>query len=287
MWHAGCRRRIQLEALLRPARRRLAIAALKISAQLGHGLCTYGPLTRSRPRRRERMASSNGAGLASAATAALFILASAAVPVAAQTNQQVTICQATGSQANPWVFTTIDARDLAEHLARGDFRANSIADCPGAKPGSSPTPAAVVTATVAPATSGSTSAPAVTATVAPATGFTPARAGTPSGVQQQGVVGGGLPVSDVSASQPVNAATATPPGSPTVPPVRNPTSAPANATPEPEVNVAGAQATPELPVSTLPKSGGEPDRPLLALGLLGLIIAGVGLRRVGRFRRRA
>ena len=55
-----------------------------------------------------------------------------ALPVAAQTEQRVTICQATGSTANPWVFTTIDARDLPEHLGRGDYRANSIADCPGA-----------------------------------------------------------------------------------------------------------------------------------------------------------
>jgi hypothetical protein len=64
----------------------------------------------------------------------------------------------------------------------------------------------------------------------------------------------------------------------------NPTAAPARVTGTPAVNVAGAQTTSETEVSALPRSGGEPDRPLLALGLLGLIGLGWGLRRLARVR---
>ena len=162
-----------------------------------------------------------------------------ALPVAAQTEQRVTICQATGSTANPWVFTTIDARDLPEHLARGDYRANSIADCPGAS----------AAATSAP-TSGPT--PAATARLVPA-----AATSVPTGT----------PVP----STPILAPTAT--GVPTSTTTARP------------VDVAGAQATPQPDVSTLPRSGGEPDRPTLVLVLLGLFAAGYGLMRLGRGQR--
>jgi hypothetical protein len=53
------------------------------------------------------------------------------------------------------------------------------------------------------------------------------------------------------------------------------------------LEVAAAQATPEAQVSALPKSGGEPDRPLLVLALLALIGAGAALRRLGRSSREA
>jgi hypothetical protein len=158
-----------------------------------------------------------------------------ALPVAAQTEQRITICQVTGSTANPWVFTTIDARDLPEHLARGDYRANSIADCPGASaaatslPTIGPTPAATATPVRAAATSAATATPVPAATLA----------ATATGV---------------------------------------PTSSPAARPPD----VAGAQATPQPEVSTLPRGGGEPDRPTLVLVLLGLFAAGYGLIRLGR-----
>jgi hypothetical protein len=222
------------------------------------------------------MASNDPSGLARQAIAAFLILAAFPASAVAQSNQQITICQATGSQSNPWVFTTIDARDLSEHLARGDFRANSIADCQGAgaqAPGS-PTPQTAVSASQAQATV--TPAAPVPATNTPAV----ARAATPVTVQQQGAGGGNL-TSNASVSQAVNTATTTPPPPTEVP---APTSVSASAPAERSLEVAGAQATPEPQVSTLPKSGDEPDRPLLVLLLLGLIGAGAGLRRLGRRR---
>jgi hypothetical protein len=74
----------------------------------------------------------------------------AAVPAEAQTQATVTICEQTGSPSNPWVFTTIDARDLSEHLARGDFVANSIADCPAPTATSAPAAPPAPTATPPP-----------------------------------------------------------------------------------------------------------------------------------------
>jgi hypothetical protein len=224
------------------------------------------------------MASSDPSGLASAAIAAFLILAAAPAPVIAQSNQQIPICEATGSQANPWVFTTIDARYLAEHLARGDFRANSIADCPGARAVGSATPSAAAATTPVAATR----TPAVAQAATPvAAARTPAvaQAATPATAQQQGGIGGGNPTSNVSVSQAVNTATATPAAATTL---STPTAVTASATAGPRLDVAGAQATPESQVSTLPKSGGEPDRPTLVLVLLGLIGVGAGLRRLGR-----
>jgi hypothetical protein len=218
------------------------------------------------------MASSDPSGLARLAVAAFLILAAFPTPAVAQSNQQITICQATGSQSNPWVFTTINARDLAEHLARGDFRANSIADCPGAQAARSPTPLTAISAGQGRATS-------PPATPIPPTN-TPevARATTPVAAQQQGV-GDANAISNPAVSQPVNTVAAT-----QVPPTALPgaTSDGAGATAPGSLELAGAQATPEPQVSALPKSGGEPDRPLLVLILLGLICAGAGLRRLGR-----
>src|SRR5438105_1414792 len=88
-----------------------------------HGMCTLPNFTRSHPAEAPIlliMASSTGGRLIAAIVAGVLSLLPA-VPVAAQTDQKVTICQATGSATNPWVFTTIDARDLPEHLARGDY----------------------------------------------------------------------------------------------------------------------------------------------------------------------
>jgi hypothetical protein len=161
------------------------------------------------------------------------------------------------------VFTTIDARDLPEHLARGDFRASSIADCSARRAVGAASPVATV-ATVA----------TVAATSPPTATPTPAKPVVPQ--QQQGVVSG-APLPDVSVSRLVGAATTTPAAGPTV-------ATPAAATAgTPALNVAGAQATPEPEVSTLPKSGGEPDRGLLVVGLLGLIGAGLGLLGLSRF----
>jgi hypothetical protein len=159
-----------------------------------------------------------------------------ALPVAAQSEQKITICQATGSTANPWVFTTIDARDLAEHVARGDYRANSIADCPRA---------------------------AVAATSPPTVRPTPAATAT------------------LVRAVPTSAATATA-LPPTATLAATATAAPTSSTVAPTVDVAGAQATPQPQVSTLPSSGGEPDRPTLVLVLLGLFVAGYGLTRLNR-----
>ena len=179
--------------------------------------------------------------------------AAAALPVGAQTEQQVTICQATGSVGRPYVFTTIDASDLPEHLARGDYRAGSIAECSAAP--SNPTPQTAA-------------APSPTALATPTAAPTAAAAGaqTSPRVQQQGL--GIVPVPDLPVSRVL--AQATP--SPTVAPV-------SAATPQ------AAEAADEPPVSVLPKSGGEPDRPMLVLVLLALLGVGLGLRRLAPERR--
>jgi hypothetical protein len=218
------------------------------------------------------MASSSIARLASgAATGIVLALLAAAGPVVAQSDHKVTICQATGSPANPYVFTTIDPGDLPEHLARGDYRASSIADCSSAR--------ATETSGTLPASS-ATAAPVAqpAATAAPVAQPAP----TSQPVQQQGVAAGHL-LPDVSVSQLVATATTTAAVPRTATPaVATATAAPARATATGVVSVAGAQATPEQPVSTLPRGGGGPDRPLLVLVLLGLLGAGLGLRRLGR-----
>ena len=82
-------------------------------------------------------------------------------------------------------------------------------------------------------------------------------------------------------------------------PLPSPTSAPASpastpvraaaplATPAPTIETAGVrtgEASPERAsdVSSLPKGGGEPDRPLLVMALLAIAAAGVALRRLAR-----
>jgi LPXTG-motif cell wall-anchored protein len=207
-----------------------------------------------------------------------LVLIVTTAPVVAQAGQNVTICEATGSATNPWVFTTIDARDLDEHLARGDFRATSISDCPTAKVSTTPPPSARLAATQP-----ATPSPTVTGKPSPTAGIPRSAAATPgataAAVQQQSVTGS---VPDVSVSKLAGSitnaqatsqavATPTPPGlsERATPPASN------------SVSVAGAQATPAS-VSTLPKSGGEPDRTILVLGLMLLIGAGLGLRRLAR-----
>jgi hypothetical protein len=63
-------------------------------------------------------------------------------------------------------------------------------------------------------------------------------------------------------------------------PASRATSAPARASATPPVTVAGVQASAEPNVSSLPRSGDEPDRPLIVLVLLGLFCAGIALRRM-------
>jgi hypothetical protein len=79
-----------------------------------------------------------------------------------------------------------------------------------------------------------------------------------------------------------------PPATPTPRPV--PTAQPTSAAALPTVEVAGAQPTaigqaPVPEVSTLPTSGGEPNRPALVLALLAFGGLGVSLRRLARRRR--
>jgi hypothetical protein len=210
------------------------------------------------------MASSNVAQLASAIAAAVWLLTLAgARPVAAQSDQKIPICQATGSPTNPWVFTAVDAQDLPEHLAKGDYRASSIADCTArATAVTTPPPAAPAAATAT---------PTVSATPGAGAGSGP----TSKPVQQESVLGG-VPVPELPVSRLVAQATATPAPATQPAPVATPTGTASRA------NVAGAQATPETEVSTLPKSGGEPDRTPWVLACLGLVGTGYALRRLAR-----
>jgi hypothetical protein len=176
--------------------------------------------------------------------ASLGVLLTTPRPVAAQgQEQQVTICHRTGSPTTPWVFMSIDASTLAEREAQGDFRANSLADCAPPTPTPPPPPPP-------------TAQPVVQPTVARQTQPTPPPA---------------------------------PPATPTPRPVptAQPTSAAALPTAASPIEVAGAQPTaigePPVPeVSTLPTSGGEPNRPALVLALLAVGGLGVSLRRLAR-----
>jgi hypothetical protein len=225
------------------------------------------------------MENRNVAGVAASILASVLCVLATAIPVAAQGDQKTTICEATGSPTNPWVFTTIDARDLDEHLARGDRRATSIADCTAVQAPAASTPAV---------RSAATPTPAPTQTRAPSTPVRAAAAGTPAptatatvgAVQQQGVAVG---IPDVSVSRLAggiagaqtgaqSAATSTVSGTPQ----------PASTRAAPTVGVAGTQATPSAQASTLPKSGGEPNRNLLVLACLAMIGTGLGVRRLAR-----
>ena len=84
-------------------------------------------------------------------------------------------------------------------------------------------------------------------------------------------------------STPIPSPTSAPP-SPISTPVR---SAEPVATPAPTIETAGVRAREADPerasdVSSLPKGGGEPDRPLLVVALLVIAAVGVSLRRLAR-----
>jgi hypothetical protein len=183
------------------------------------------------------------------------------LPAAAQgQGDQVTICHRTGSPSNPWVFMIIDSRTWPEHQAEGDIQATSLADCP--QP---------------------TVAPAVAATVAPSPSPTPQPAPPPVAVRQQSIAPGKAAIPAAPGAELLGAATPAPstatPATPATP--TNP------ATPAPTVEVAGVRAEPatDAPdISTLPKSGGEPDRGLLVIGLLAVAAMGMAMRRVARRR---
>ncbi len=217
------------------------------------------------------MASSVSVRLASACMALLLAVFAASLPALAQTqDQRVTICQRTGSVSTPWVFTTIDAGDLPEHQARGDFRAESIAECPRADPAMTATPVpAAPRANVTP--------PAATLTPLPTA------APTRPAAQQAGILGGlvpDIPVAQLLAPTGTPVSTAT-----TATPVSTRTAAQTStSTPQPTVSVAGVQAAPQPPVSTLPPSGGEPDLTPMVLFLVGIGGVGLGLLRVARVR---
>jgi hypothetical protein len=196
------------------------------------------------------------ARLVSAAATVVAMTLASQEPVAAQgQGNQMTICHRTGSPTNPWVFMTIDARTWPEHQAQGDIQATSLADC--------------APATVAP-------------TVAPPTVTAPTLAPTPQPSQpavRQQQIAPGLAIPEVPVSQLRGA------GTPTA--VVPTPSTRASPTPPPTVEVAGVTAdlaleTPEI--SALPKSGGEPDRELLVVGLIAVAGVGMLLRRLARRR---
>jgi hypothetical protein len=179
--------------------------------------------------------------------------------------QEVFICHRTGSSTNPWVFMSIDASTWPEHEAEGDVRANSLAECPAP----APAPAAQQAAPIAP----------------PAQ---PAQAviGVPQASSAQAP-----PAAQVAApAQAASSQVASP--AQTSSQVASPAESPAQVANAQAVRpeqarsqVADVQAEAESapPVSSLPASG-EPDRPVLVLGLLTVLAAGLGLRRLGRRR---
>ena len=172
--------------------------------------------------------------------------------------QQISICHRTGSATNPWVFVTVDVSTWPEHQAQGDFQASSLADCTAAAqretaPAAQPPAPAVPAAQPQPVPA----APAVQpAPAAPAAQPQPAAPAAPAagGQAQPGAAPGDAAVAALTRPAPVEA--------------------------------AGAQApsAPEPSVSSLPPSGGEPDRNVLVLGLLALGALGLGMRRLSRAR---
>jgi hypothetical protein len=203
------------------------------------------------------------ARLIRAGAAALALVLATQLPAVAQSQgDQITICHRTGSEANPWVFMTIAARDWPEFEARGDVRANSLADC------APPTPAPTAAPTNTPAPTATPQAAANPLARGPQVAPFPARVASAA---ELGAEGTQTPVA-------TNLAPASP-----VPTVEV---ASASAT----VDASATQASTGAEVSTLPRSGGEPDRPLLVLALLGVGSAGLLLRylaqRAGHHRRR-
>jgi hypothetical protein len=168
------------------------------------------------------------------------------IPAEAQSQgQPITICHKTGSTTNPWVFMTIDPSTWPEYQAQGDVRATSLADCQ----------------------------PSVTQPTAAAPTPVPA-APTQAPVEAQQVAPGAAQVPDVSVSQ-VGGAVSQNAGSANL----------AQATPQATIaptTVSTPETTEASEVSSLPKSGGEPDRALLVIGCLAIGAAGVLMRRVAR-----
>jgi hypothetical protein len=203
---------------------------------------------RSRPRRRKNMQRSPLARLVWASIAALAVTLTAPLTVGAQGQEQVTICHRTGSNSTPWVLMIIDARLWPEYQAQGDKRASSLADC--TEPAAAPAEQAQGNGDV-PASAANAQAPPALAPVAAAA----------------------APV----ALQPL-AQSSTPAPAPTLAP---PTAVPTQATTVETASIGAAQSTASPEVSNLPKSG-EPDRPLLVLGLLAVAATGLLLRRVVR-----
>jgi hypothetical protein len=187
------------------------------------------------------------ARLVRAGAAALVLVLATQLPAVAQSQgDEMTICHRTGSAANPWVFMTIATRDWPEFEARGDIRANSLADC-------------------APPTAAPTSMPAPPPTAQAAT--------NPLGRVEQ------------AAPFPARVASAAELGAEGTQTAVPATPAPARPVATAEVAGAGAtadasatQAGPVAEVDSLPRSGGEPDRPMLVLGFLALGTAGLLLR---------
>ena len=196
------------------------------------------------------------AHLAWAPIAALAVTMAAPFSVGAQGQEQVTICHRTGSTSTPWVLMMIDSRLWPEYEAQGDKRASSLADCtePAAAPAEQASANGQVPAEQAPA-NGQVPASAANAQAPPASAPAPAQA-------------------LVALQQPL----ATPAPAPTVAP---PTAVPTQALTVETASVGAAQSTAPPEVSNLPKSG-EPDRPLLVLGLLAVAATGLLLRRVVR-----
>jgi hypothetical protein len=184
-----------------------------------------------------------------ASIAALAVTLAAPFSVGAQGQEQVTICHRTGSSSTPWVLMIIDTRLWPEYQAQGDKRASSLADC---------TEPAAAPAEQAPA-NGQVPATAANAQALPASA--PAPAPAPAAA------------APVALQQPL----ATPAPGPTV----APTAVPTRATTGETASVGAAQSSVPPEVSNLPKSG-EPDRPLLVLGLFAVAATGLLLRRVVR-----
>ena len=181
-----------------------------------------------------------------ASVAALAVTLAAPFSVGAQGQEQVTICHRTGSSSTPWVLMIIDARLWPEYQAQGDKRASTLADC--TEPVAAPAEQA--------SANGQVPASAANAQAPPASAPAPAAA------------------APVALQQPLT----TPAPAPTLAP---PTAVPTQALTVETASVGAAQSVAPPEVSNLPKSG-EPDRPLLVLGLLAVAASGLLLRRVVR-----
>jgi hypothetical protein len=184
---------------------------------------------------------------AAAMTVVTGIMAIQLTAAAQGQGDQVTICHRTGSPSNPWVFMIIDARTWPERQTEGDIQATSLADCP--QP------------TVAPAVA--------TAAPPPLPTSQPPQPAVPQQAMASETAIPAVPVAELRGVATPAPTTAT------------------HSTPAPTLEVAGVRTEPatDAPeISTLPKSGGEPDRGLLVIGLLAVAAMGMAMRRVARRR---